>query len=76
MSADIGRHGYVPSTRRDRCADCYQPRTHPIHVGSRPAPVCRRTGSHGSHGACPGIDFPQEFALLPLRVVRERNTSR
>jgi hypothetical protein len=27
---------------------------------------CRRTGSHGSHGRCPGIDFPQDFTLTPI----------
>ena len=30
--------------------------------GPAPAPrPCKRAGSHGSHDACPGVDFPRDF---------------
>lgn len=32
--------------------------------GVEPIPTgCTRTSSHGSHGRCPGVDFPQELVL-------------
>ena len=33
-------------------------------AGRQPWP-CRRKKSHNSHGACPGIDFPQDFQMAP-----------
>lgn len=37
--------------------------------------VCRRTGSHGSHGACPGVDFPTDYDGTPAAVGNSRGFS-